>query len=168
MEMIERLASFPAKLRAWTESTPRLCERSSDGNFALVEHAWHLADLERDYGARLERIVKEDEPSWADFDGERVAEERNYMALPLPDALREFEAARAANVLRMRAASEGDWSRSGHHDGKRRMTFGEVVAAMDGHDADHSGQIENLLRELGIGVGGGALPPSLDSEGSGD
>jgi hypothetical protein len=51
--------------------TPRLLERVElpasllrvrSGAFALVEHFWHLADLEAEFGARIRRLLEEDDP----------------------------------------------------------------------------------------------------------
>jgi hypothetical protein len=74
------------------ESTPALVARAAaeldasqvhrvpaTGIFSLVEHVWHLADLEREgYEVRIRRILTEDEPSLSDFEGERIARERRY------------------------------------------------------------------------------------------
>ena len=44
------------------------------GAFSPVEHAWHLADLEREgYAVRIERLLNETAPALPDFDGARIA-----------------------------------------------------------------------------------------------
>lgn len=50
------LTAWPPMLRKLLESVPheKLTQRSAAGGFALVEHVWHLADLEVEgYGVRL-------------------------------------------------------------------------------------------------------------------
>src|SRR6187399_2612800 len=70
-----------------------------DGSFSPVEHCWHLADLEREgYAARIERLLGEDEPVLPDFDGARIAEERQYRTKSLPAAIDAFRAARRLNL----------------------------------------------------------------------
>ena len=57
-ELLDRLGVMPALLRdvaaALADVTQR---RPAAGGFAFVEHAWHLADLEREgYGTRISRL----------------------------------------------------------------------------------------------------------------
>jgi hypothetical protein len=54
-----RLAAMPALLRRVAAALTDAAARTPgpDGGFAFVEHAWHLADLEREgYRARITRI----------------------------------------------------------------------------------------------------------------
>src|SRR5262245_3488664 len=108
------------------ESTPVLLVRAAEalvgqanrepagGGFSLVEHVWHLADLEREgYGVRIRRILAEDEPSLADFEGERVAREREYKRLDIADGLAAFTRARECNVRKLRSIHNSDWKRRG-------------------------------------------------------
>ena len=79
-----------------------------NGAFAPVEQCWHLADLEREgYGVRIERLLHEDTPALPDFDGARLAHERQYRTLSLADGLRAFTAARRANLATLAALSVG-------------------------------------------------------------
>ena len=72
-----------------------VADRPLAGGFAMVEHVWHLADLETDaYEVRIRRILEEDEPALAGFDGEAVAAQRKYRALRLRDGIKKFTAAR--------------------------------------------------------------------------
>src|SRR5262245_35174904 len=69
------------------------------GAFCPLEHVWHLADLEREgFAVRISRLQAEAEPVLADFDGARIAAERNYRSLPFDQGLQAFVAARAANI----------------------------------------------------------------------
>src|SRR5437667_12208628 len=74
------------------ESTPALVAKAAaaldasqvrqvpaGGGFSLLEHVWHLADLESEgYGVRIRRILSETEPPLSDFEGEPIARERCY------------------------------------------------------------------------------------------
>ena len=150
---MHNLAAFPSVLRRLTESAPPelLTKRSSTGGFALVEVAWHLADLEVEgYGVRLRRLLEEERPSLPDYRGDVVASERDYLRLPLAPALERFEKARAENVARIEAASEEDRQRAGEQEGAGTVTFERVVAMMVEHDTGHAGELTALCRELGI------------------
>ncbi len=172
MKDLERLAAFPDVVEAAIASAPesQLRVRAADGRFALVEHAWHLADLEVEgYGLRIDRLDRDANPSWPDFHGDVIAEERNYIMLPLRSALQRFRDARKVNVERLRAID--DWTRSGEHDGVGRVSVQRLVQMMEEHDEGHAGELRELLAELGLppvealtaGVRGPAPAPSATS-----
>jgi hypothetical protein len=148
--MIDALAAFPGTLRdALTAAGPKLRIRARDGRFAMVEHMCHLADLETEgYGMRIERLLTEDRPTWGEFDGERVAMERQYLEQDAQAALDRFAQARAANVARLRTASESDWQRSGTHEGMGQVTLARLAEMMLEHDRGHAEDIGVLLEEL--------------------
>ena len=73
------LEAMPQELRAAAGKMSAEAARTppADGGFSLVEQAWHLADLEREgYGERIRRLLAEEDPALPDFDGARVAAER--------------------------------------------------------------------------------------------
>jgi hypothetical protein len=118
-----------------------------NGSFSPIEQCWHLADLEREgYGVRIHRLLAEDDPRLPDFDGDRVAEERNYKSLSLADGIKAFRKARTANVRAFRSVSNADWSRPGTQEGVGRMMLGDVPAMMAEHDASHRKEIEAWAR----------------------
>src|SRR5215468_3573879 len=103
--------SLTPRLLAQLQVSPQLWAVRS-GPFALVEHFWHLADLEAEgFGARIRRLMNEENPWLADFDGERIARERSYLARDAAEGLRAFAAARSANLELL--ARVTDWTRAG-------------------------------------------------------
>jgi hypothetical protein len=108
------------------ESTPALLARAAanlsagdarrrpaEGVFSLVENVWHLADLEREgYGGRIGLILAEREPFLSDFDGDRIAQERNYQSRDLSKGLALFAAAREENLATLRSLSLSAWKRA--------------------------------------------------------
>jgi hypothetical protein len=151
-DVLSRLAEMPDVLaRAGLAlDAAALRRRGPDGAFSLVEHAWHLADLEREgYGERLRRLQTESEPHLPDFDGARVARERNYRSLSFADGHSTFSEARARNLALLRALPESSWSREGTQEGVGRVRFADVPRMMDEHDAGHRAEIEALVAFLG-------------------
>ena len=148
------LATFPSVVRGWMESVPQelLTKQPAAGGLALVENAWHLADLEVEgYGVRLRRLLAESSPMLPDFQGDVIARERDYLHLPLAPALERFEQARAENIALINAATDADRHRTGEQEGVGIVTFERVVEMMAEHDAGHAEEIAALRRELGIG-----------------
>lgn len=149
--MIDKLRAFPDELRNVLVSAPqdRLRIRAKDGTFALIEQAWHLADLEAEgYGLRIRRMLEEDDPELPDFRGDVIAEERNYLGLDVEPALEKFARARAENVARIASLTEEQLQRAGRLEGVGRVTIARLVEMMAEHDAGHAAELHALLNEL--------------------
>lgn len=149
---MDSLRTFPATLRELiaSASSASLRTRAADGTFALVEQVWHLADLEVEgYGARLARMLEEDDPMLPDFRGDVIAEERRYLELELEPALERFASARAANLARLASLTEEQWQRTGRQEGVGSVTVARVVEMMREHDAGHAVEIRAVLQDLG-------------------
>jgi DinB superfamily len=147
-DVLRSLEAMPAELSA---AAARLDASSwsvapADGGFSLVEQAWHLADLEREgYGERIRRLLAEDHPVLADFDGARLARERSYRTRSLGDGIAAFAAARAANVALLRTVASDLWDRSGRQEGVGIVALRDIPQMMQEHDAGHREEIAALL-----------------------
>ena len=126
-----------------------VADRPLAGGFAMIEHVWHLADLEVDaYEVRIRRILAEDEPELPNFDGDAVAAKRKYRALRLKDGLKKFSEARQRNLAALSAVEGEAWQRAGILEGVGRITLRDLPRIMQEHDLSHRGEIEALLEEL--------------------
>jgi hypothetical protein len=113
-----------------------------EGAFSPLEHCWHLADLESlGYGKRIERLREEVEPVLPDFDGARVAREREYRKLSLAEGIAAFRRARLLNLDTLRAVEASEWERSGTQEGVGRITLCDLPSMMAEHDASHRAEI---------------------------
>jgi uncharacterized damage-inducible protein DinB len=136
--LAEKLGSLPAEVARRAEP---------EGVFSPVEHCWHLADLELEgYGARIERLLREIEPALLDFDGARIAEERQYRTKSLPEAIEAFREARNRNLAAFAALSEEDWLRSGRQEGVGPVALSDLPSMMAEHDRAHRVEIEAWRR----------------------
>jgi hypothetical protein len=114
-----------------------------DGAFSPVEHCWHLADLEREgYAARIARLLVEAEPMLPDFDGGRIAAERQYRTKSLAAAIEAFREARRANLAAFARLADADWSRAGQQEGVGKVSLCDLPAMMAEHDRTHREEIE--------------------------
>jgi len=148
-ELLAALASMPAFLTSslGAVSAHEATVRGEDDTFSPVEQCWHLADLEREgYAVRIRRLLEEAAPQLPDFNGDRIAAERNYRALSLPEGLAAFRAARLANLQRLRAVRPDQWTRAGTQEGVGAVSLCDVPAMMAAHDASHRSEIEAWLR----------------------
>ena len=148
-ELMESLAAMTTLLRKAFESLmPDEAQTPGpDGAFSPVEQVWHLADLEREgFGLRIRRLRTEANPHLPDFDGTKLAHERNYRLLSLAAGLRTFEAAREANIETLQALSSEAWVRSGTQDGVGTVSLCDMPAFMHQHDQAHIAEIQEWKR----------------------
>jgi hypothetical protein len=113
-----------------------------DGAFSPVEQCWHLADLEREgFGVRIRRLLSDDDPHLPDFDGARIARERQYKTRSIGDGLRAFREARAHNLAVLRALEADQWLRGGTQEGVGRVALCDLPHMMAEHDDSHRAEI---------------------------
>jgi hypothetical protein len=151
---MDRLANVLKELEAFPSFLSEVASRADaetsrrpvpGGVFSLVEQAWHLADLEREaYGERIRRLCNDERPVLPDFDGDRIARERNYRTRSLAEGVAAFAAARAENVRLLRSLAPEAWSRTGTQEGVGEIRLEDVPRMMTKHDAGHRREIEGL------------------------
>jgi DinB superfamily len=142
--LLEQLSTMPAFLdEAYGALSAAQARVAGADGFSPVEQCWHLADLEREgYAIRIRRLLNEVEPALPDFDGERVAQERDYKSLSLADGLEAFRRARAENLAALRALSMSEWERRGTQEGVGRLGLCDIPLMMAEHDAAHRAEID--------------------------
>ena len=144
-EFLATLASMPEFLKgAFSGLNPEQSRtRGPDDIPSPVEQVWHLADLEREgFKERIRRLHTEAEPQLPDFDGAKVAADRNYRSLSLEDGLSTFTAARWDNIAALRAIDGQSWFRSGTQEGVGRVSLCDIPSFMSQHDSAHRIEIE--------------------------
>jgi hypothetical protein len=150
-DILDQLESMPAIVRdAATKISPQNYSRSpAKGDFSLVEHACHLRDLEREgYLVRIRRVLEEERPLLADFDGGKIAAERNYRAQDLDSAICDFEQCRSKAIGILRGLPDSQLDRCGEFAGVRTITLRDLVGMMIEHDSSHRHEIAALLAEI--------------------
>jgi DinB superfamily len=118
--------------------------RAGTHGFTMVEHACHLRDLEKEgYLVRIERILREDNPALEDFEGGRIARERNYAAQDFGSAIDEFERSRMESVRVLQGLSDAELDRPARF-GDDAITLRRLADMMVQHDAEHRAEIEEM------------------------
>lgn len=144
-ELMAALAGMKKFLREAFGSLPPEQTRmpGPGGSFSPVEQVWHLADLECEgFALRIRRLQTETNPHLLDFDGAKIARERNYRALSLAEGLRAFEAAREANLRTLETLSPEAWMRSGTQEGVGFVSLCDMPTFLHQHDQAHIAEIE--------------------------
>ncbi|MBK8231964.1 MAG: helix-turn-helix domain-containing protein [Candidatus Eisenbacteria bacterium] len=112
-------------------------DKPADGTFSLVEHVWHLAEIEElGWQERFRRILAEKRPQLPGVDGDRLAAEHRYQSRPWRGAGRRFIAARKKSLASLRRFDEAILGRPVRFAGDA-VRAGSVLAAAVAHDLDH-------------------------------
>jgi hypothetical protein len=139
-----KLAKFIAEL---TSAELRL--QNSPDEFSVLENICHLRDLElQGYSPRIRRILAEQRPALADFDGARVAAESSYNSEQPAVALDAFQTARRANVETLRGLTEEQLRREGTLEGVGSITLRRLAEMMREHDEGHLEDLRGLQRRI--------------------
>jgi hypothetical protein len=123
--------------------------KPSANEFSFVEQVCHLRDLEREgYSVRIEKLLTEHEPSLPDFDGSRIARERDYNHQDFDSAFRDFALARSGNVSLMKQLGPEQLNRSCVLEGVGAITLGKLFLLMREHDQSHREELSELGKRL--------------------
>lgn len=153
-EVVAALSAMPARLAGYAAHVPAALQtrRPPGTGFSLVEHACHLRDLDAVFAARIDAVRTHDLPLLDSVDGTALAEQRDYRAQPLDEALHAFRRSRAALCADAAALRPSQLARCGLRDGIRRMSVDDLLRELLDHDRTHMLELDELLAEL-------ALPP---------
>lgn len=138
---------MPSDGRLLSDAKVRHRAQGGHVQYMMLAKFQHLADLEREgFGLRIRRLLAELNPRLPDFDGTKVARERNYRSLSLAAGLRDFEVAREANIDALQGLSPEAWVRSGTQDGVGTVSLCDMPALMHQHDLAHIAEIQEWKR----------------------
>lgn len=150
-EVVSFLEETPGHIRqlAAEMALQDLRWKPSVDEFSVVEQVCHLRDLEREgYSARIKKLLTENQPTLPDFDGGRIARERNYNSQDFESAFQEFALARAENVRLMKTLSPDQLNQSGVLEGVGAITLGKLLMLMREHDQSHRKELDDLRERI--------------------
>ncbi|HEX8921911.1 MAG TPA: DinB family protein [Pyrinomonadaceae bacterium] len=148
-EVVGFLEETPESIRQLTAELARTeCRwKPSIDEFSALEQVCHLRDLEREgYALRIKKLLTENHPLLPDFDGGRIARERDYNSQDFEAAFQDFALARAENVHVMKTLSPEQLNRSGVLDGVGAITLKKLFLLMRDHDRSHLEELTELRK----------------------
>src|SRR5262249_46156232 len=120
---------------AWRPGSWDACPSET---FSAVEQVCHLRDIERDgYHVRIQRMLREREPSLVSIDSYALARERAYERTDPEEALAAFREARAATIATLRGLTDADLGRRGDFAEYGRLTLRALIHYLRSHDQQH-------------------------------
>lgn len=153
-EIVRFLEETPGQIRqlAARMSGQDLKWKPSAEEFSVVEQVCHLRDLEKEgYSARIKKLLTEHQPALPDFDGSRIARERDYNNQDFESAFQEFARSRAENVRLMKTLSPEQLNRSGVLEGVGAITLEKLFRLMREHDQSHREELSDLRERISVG-----------------
>lgn len=151
MTLLTELRNFPEEVDRAARAIPGSAwtRRPVAGGFSMSEHACHLRDYEMEgVQARIRRILAESDPVLADFEGDRLARERDYQRQDGSRATLEFASARSETVRMIEGLSEEQLARTALFGEHGRITLTRLLEIVGGHDASHREELRDLVAEL--------------------
>ena len=118
---------------------PNATERPDEQTWSPLEYACHVRDVHRIFGERLDLMLEQDEPTFANWDQDVTAVEERYdlqdPAVVGPELVAAAEAV-AARYDAIRDAPEETWARRGLRDNGSEFTV-DSIARYHLHDVLH-------------------------------
>lgn len=121
-------------------------EAPAPGKWSPREIICHLADCEMVFAFRLRQTLSEDHHRVQPFDQTKWGV--NYSAYDMRDALAAFGAVRNWNLELLRSLPQEVHSRPVTHPERGSMTFLTIVETMAGHDLNHLGQLDAIVKNF--------------------
>ncbi len=140
-----RETSHAMEALLWNLDDGALDERPAEDEWSCVELVHHVAEMERRYIDRLERIVRLDDPAIEAFDGDSIGMPADPLdAHEAFDMMDEFAVLRRQTVYLLFSLDDGDWHRRGIHPYLGPLTIMQVVREMNEHDLSHLWQLRRI------------------------
>ena len=150
-DVVSFLEETPESIRQLTAAfaNQELRWKPAGDEFSALEQVCHLRDLEREgYAARIKKLLTENQPMLPDFDGGRLARERDYNTQDFASAWQAFALARAENVRVMKSLSPDELNRGGVLDGVGAITLEKLLLLMREHDQSHLRELSDLRERM--------------------
>jgi hypothetical protein len=121
----------------------------SNDTFSILEHACHLRDLEKEgYLIRIKKILAQTNPFLANFEGDKIALERDYNNQNPQIALDDFKSARQESIERLKSLTPEHLKRTGELEAVGTINLEDLMRLMLEHDKSHLEELEELAEKL--------------------
>lgn len=141
-------AATPQKLGRLLKGVPKakLRKRPAPGKWSIHEIMTHMSDTEVAYGFRVRLILGAPGATLIAFDQDSWVTACHYDKRDTATALEQFAALRKANIALLKSIRPEQWKHAGVHTERGEESVEMSVSMMAGHDVNHLGQIERILK----------------------
>jgi hypothetical protein len=124
--------------------------RPADGGWSPREVVQHTADSEMTAAIRLRRLVAEENPVIAGYDGDTFAVRLHYADRPIEPALEAIAAARSTTAQILDGLTEAEWARTGTHTDSGPYGVEHWLETYAVHCDEHANQIRRAREEATV------------------
>jgi uncharacterized damage-inducible protein DinB len=124
----------------------QLGQRPEPEKWSVTEILAHLVDTELVGSWRMRSIIGSNETSVQAFDQDVWAERFAYSRRDPGASLETFRVLRENNLRMLKALPENLWENYGMHQERGKETIRHIVRLYAGHDLNHMGQIERIVK----------------------
>lgn len=141
-------AATAAKLSRLVRNVPpaKLRKRPAPEKWSVAEILAHLADTEFAIGFRLRSILGTPGCAISAFNQDAWASSMDYSRRNVRESIHNFRSVRQANLDLLKHVRPEQWKDYGMHSERGRETIEHIVRLIAGHDLNHIGQVEAILR----------------------
>jgi hypothetical protein len=130
-------------------SADELLSKRSPTEWSIHQVAAHMRDTDQfAFLVRVERLLKENDPAFANFDQETYWASHSYSpAEPIKRIVADLLAARRKMVRLLRAAPDAAWKRTGIHSAYGKVSLDWVAMHCYHHTLEHTAQSGYVLEK---------------------
>jgi hypothetical protein len=121
-------------------------DRPNPTTWSILEYACHIRDVHLIFGTRVNLILAQDNPGFANWDQDHTALVKRYWAADPDDVAHEIEAACQRTAAAFTGLSDAQWARVGRRSNGSAFTT-ETLGLYYLHDVVHH------LHDIGTGLG---------------
>ena len=126
----------------------QLTRKPAPGKWSISEILAHLADAEIVGSWRLRQVICSNGSAIQAYDQDVWASTFNYARRDARQSLEFFRALRENNLAMLKGVPEPLWENYGEHQERGRETVAHIVRMFAGHDLNHLGQVERIVKDL--------------------
>jgi uncharacterized damage-inducible protein DinB len=127
--------------------TSKLRKRPAPDKWSVGEILAHLAEAEIVAGFRMRLILGAPGTPIAAFDQDAWVISGHYAKRDPRKSAEQFRVVREANLALLKSLTPEQWKHYGIHAERGQETIAHIVRLYAGHDLNHLGQIEAILRK---------------------
>jgi uncharacterized damage-inducible protein DinB len=130
-------------------SKQKLMKRPEPEKWSVGEILAHLAEAELVGGYRIRMILSSSGTPIQAFDQNVWAKNSDYAHQDPHRSFSLFRVLRESNLALLRSIRPKMWSCYGMHEERGKETIARIVQMYAGHDINHLGQIEKIVKQIG-------------------
>jgi uncharacterized damage-inducible protein DinB len=127
-------------------SPAKLRKRPAPGKWSIAEILAHLADVEIVIGWRMRSILGAPGTEVQAYDQDAWVISGHYEKRDVRKSIELQRVLREANLALFKTLSQEQWKQFGQHSERGEESIERIVRMVAGHDLNHIGQIERILK----------------------